>query len=216
MAIVDSIILGRAKGSIGNVTLSTQKGRVIAKQKATIVSNPNSVAQQEQRGKLSKAVLAWQAIGNVIKSGWTSLLPFSSAYNTFTSKNMDVFAQAEFPNNAVRARDLEGSFGTFGSLGSLTYSTNLIQADNAKFDLDKAVFNNMAKVGDKLKIVIADRNAEEMSYGEASVTQVMLDANAPFVLFDGVALDENAEHVACLWLESADGKNSSTAKFKLV
>lgn len=216
MAIIDSVILGRAKGSIGNITLSTQKGRVIAKQKATIVSNPNTNSQQEQRGKLAKAVLAWQAIGNVIKSGITATLPFSSEYNTYTSKNMDVFADAEFPNGAVRGMDLENSFATIGKLGTLGYSTNDIQLDTAKFDLDKAGFNSMAKVGDKLKIVIGGKLEEEFYYAEKEVSQVMLDAPSPFVLFDGLGLSNVSNNVSALWLESADGKNSSTSKFKAV
>lgn len=214
MAIVDSIILGRAKGSIGNVTLSTQKGRVIAKQKATIVSNPNTVAQQEQRGKLSKAVLAWQAIGNVVKSGITALMPFSSAYNTYVSKNMDIFANAGFPNGAVSGMDLQDSFATIGRLGTLTYSQDTVDFDSYKATLDKANFNQIAKVGDKLKILVGNQLAEEFSYSEATVTQAMLDNTTPFVVFADLGLSSVSQVVSALWLETADGKESTTAKFK--
>lgn len=215
MAIIDSIILGRAKGSIGNVTLSTQKGRVIAKQKATIVSNPNTLAQQSQRGKLAKGVLAWQKLNNVIKSGWTSLMQFSSAYNTYISKNIDIFADKDFTDGTVVGRDLIDSFGSYGSLGTLSYFASEILDDSAKFILEKAVFSNIAKVGDKLKIVIGGMDTEELSYSEASVTQAMLDSQNPFVSFNGLALDTNQSQVFCMWLESADGKNSTTSKFKV-
>lgn len=214
MAIVDSIILGRAKGSIGNVTLSTQKGRVIAKQKATIVSNPNTVAQQEQRGKLSKAVLAWQAIGNVVKSGITALMPFSSAYNTYVSKNMEIFANADFPNGAVRGIDLLDSFATIGRLGTLTYSQDTVDFDSYKATLDKANFNQIAKVGDKLKILVGNQLAEEFSYSETTVTQAMLDNPTPFVVFSDLGLSDVRSVFSALWLETADGKESTTAKFK--
>lgn len=216
MAIIDSIILGRAKGSIGNVTLSTQKGRVIAKQKATIVSNPNTVAQQSQRGKLAKGVIAWQKLSNVIKSGWTSLMQFSSAYNTYISKNIDIFADKDFTDSTLLGMDLVDSFGSYGSLGNINYYVREILDDSAKFNLDKAVFSNVAKVGDKLKIVIGGQGSEELSYSETYVTQAMLDAQEPFVSFNGLALDTNQSQVSCMWLESADGKNSTTSKFKIL
>lgn len=214
MAIVDSIILGRAKGSIGNVTLSTQKGRVIAKQKATIVSNPNTVAQLEQRGKLSKAVLAWQAIGNVVKSGITALMPFSSAYNTYVSKNMDVFASSEFPNGSVRGIDLLDSFATIGRLGTIGYSNEEVTTDFYRASLEKSNFNQIAKVGDKLKIVVGNQLAEEFSYSATTVTQAMLDNPTPFVVFSDLGLSDVRSVFSALWLETADGKESTTAKFK--
>ena len=216
MAIVDSIILGRAKGSIGNVTLTTQKGRVIAKQKASIVSNPNTVAQQAQRGKLGKAVLAWQAIGIVIKSGWTSLLPFSSAYNTYVSKNLVIFAQAEFPGGTVVGSSLIGSFGSMGSLGSITYKLDEVVDDQVSFMLDPQTFKSIAKVGDVLKLVFGGLNNSEFSYSEVKVSQEMLDGQNGYVAFQGINTDVIGNPFSCIWLETADGKNSTTSKFKLV
>ena len=67
MAIINSIILGRASGSIGNVSLSTRKGRVIARQKPTIGANPRTTQQLNQRKKIAAVVIAWYFIGNAIK-----------------------------------------------------------------------------------------------------------------------------------------------------
>ena len=85
MAIINSIILGRAKGSIGNVSFSTQKGRVIARQKPSIVTNPRTQAQLDQRAKVSAANVAWYMIGNVVKSGITQLVGLGSQFNTYVS-----------------------------------------------------------------------------------------------------------------------------------
>ncbi|MDR7712472.1 DUF6266 family protein [Riemerella anatipestifer] len=213
MAIVDSIILGRAKGSIGNVTLSTVQGRVIAKQKATIVSNPNTEAQQEQRKKLSKAVLAWQAVGNYVKSGWTSLLPFCSQYQTYTSRNIYGFATKSFSEGKVTGEDLKDSLASYGKLGTLNYSANVDDTESITVTFDKAGLTNMAKVGDKIKLVASNTNSENFSYAEVEVDSSLLSAGSPQKTFSNLSLDDESNVILAIWVESADGKNSSTSKF---
>ena len=93
---INSILVGKGKGSAGNVTVTQLKGQTILKQKATIVANPNTEAQQLQRKMVNRAVYFWQLFGNVLKSGWTSLLPFCSEYNTFVSVNSGFFKSKEF------------------------------------------------------------------------------------------------------------------------
>ena len=39
---INSILVGKGKGSAGNVTVTQLKGQTILKQKATIVANPNT------------------------------------------------------------------------------------------------------------------------------------------------------------------------------
>ncbi|SDE01102.1 DUF6266 family protein [Riemerella columbipharyngis] len=213
MAIVDSIILGRAKGSIGNVTLATVKGRVIAKQKATIVSNPNTQAQQAQRNKLAKAVLAWQAVGNYVKSGWTSLLPFCSQYQTYTSKNMHGFASKDFNEDRVTGEDLKGSLATYGKLGTLKYTASADDTDSITVTFDKTSLENIAKVGDKIKMVATNVNDENISYSEIEVDTALLSAGTPSKSFENLHLAQNTRVILAVWLEGADGKESTTAKF---
>lgn len=213
MAIVDSIILGRAKGSIGNVTLSTVQGRVIAKQKATIVSNPNTEAQQEQRKKLSKAVLAWQTVGNYVKSGWTSLLPFCSQYQTYTSRNIYGFASKSFNDSKVTGEDLKDSLASYGKLGTLNYSATANDTESITVTFDKAGLTNMAKVGDKIKLVASNTNSENFSYAEIEVDNSLLSAGSPQKTFSNLSLDDESNVILAVWVETADGKNSSTSKF---
>jgi hypothetical protein len=74
--IINSLLIGKGKGSAGNITVNQLKGQTILKQKASMVANPRTDAQVAQRDMVSRAVYFWQLFGNVLKSGWTSLLPF--------------------------------------------------------------------------------------------------------------------------------------------
>lgn len=213
MAIVNSIILGRAKGSIGNVSLSTQKGRVIAKQKATIVANPNTPPQQEQRSKLAKAVAAWQLVGNAVKSGITALVPLGSEYNTYTSKNMDIFADKPFAGDKPLGSDLRGSYATFGRLGDLGAYADDLRADVTTFIVSGQKLKEISKAGDKIKVVLLDAARSTVLQGVYTVTGN--EAPAGEVIIDIPILDASTviDPVYSIWFETADGKDSTTSQF---
>lgn len=71
MAILNAATLGKAKGSIGNVTYTTDAiGRTIGKQKATTVRNPKTAAQELNRGKQRIQALFFKAILFLLNSYW--------------------------------------------------------------------------------------------------------------------------------------------------
>ena len=100
--IINSLLIGKGKGSAGNITVNQLKGQTILKQKATMVANPRTDAQVAQRDMVSRAVYFWQLFGNVLKSGWTSLLPFCSEYNTFVSTNSMHFKSSTFTKESYK------------------------------------------------------------------------------------------------------------------
>lgn len=213
MAIVNSIILGRAKGSLGNVTLATVKGRVIAKQKATIVSNPNTEKQQEQRGKLAKVVLAWQLVGNFVKSGITSKLPFSSEYNTYCSKNIDIFASKDVQGNEIKGKDLEGSFATLGKLPSIGLALVAKDDDSVNVSISAEQLKNTAKVGDTLKILVVAKNSGKTLYKEIQLEENHLNTAGVNTELSELGFPYTEGGVYALWLETADKLNSTVSKF---
>jgi hypothetical protein len=73
-----------------------------------------------------------------------------------------------------------------------------------------------AKVGDILKVVVGKGLASEQSYGEVAVTQVMLDQAVPTAEFTDLDLQGGGDTIGALWLESADGKTSSTSQFEVI
>ncbi len=216
MAIINSIILGRAKGSIGNVSFSTQKGRVIARQKPSIVANPRTQAQLDQRAKVSAVNVAWYMIGNVIKSGITQLVGLGSQFNTYVSKNADVFAGKEFTKDSFKTLDLVGSYASIGATPKLPYNKVAEDFNTLKVSFNKNTFAMYAKVGDILKVVVGKGLASEQSYGELAVTQAMLDQVEPTAEFQDLDLQGEGDTIGALWLESADGKTSSTSQFEVI
>lgn len=214
MAIVNSIILGKAKGSLGNVTLTTIKGRVIAKQKATMVSNPKTEGQVLQRNKMSKAVLAYQLVGNYVKSGITSLLPFSSAYNTYISKNMEIFKDKPFTDNVVKGTDLVGSFATIGKLGTFTYSKSAAADKTFTLKVDKNYLKNIAKEGDKVKVVAINNNTGNIEFSEYLLTSTFLSNTTDTIQFAQKQLNYTQATTIAVWVEAGDGSNSTTSVFK--
>lgn len=211
---INSILVGKGKGSAGNVTVTQLKGQTILKQKASIVANPNTEAQQMQRKMINRSVYFWQLFGNVLKSGWTSLLPFCSEYNTFVSVNSDFFKSKDFDKDSYRNIDAIGAQATKGRLGSLVVSVDDINNETQSFNLNAAQLQNIAKVGDKIKLLIGAKNQETMSYADVIVTPALFASTAPTVEFANPLEDASVPLVYAIWLESADGKESTSSVFQ--
>ena len=211
--IINSLLIGKGKGSAGNVTVNQLKGQTILKQKASMVANPRTEAQVAQRDMVSRAVYFWQLFGNVLKSGWTSLLPFCSEYNTFVSTNSGIFRTATFTKESYRNIDSIGATATKGRLGVLLASIDGIFAESQKFSLNASQLQNIAKVGDKIKLLIGEQSQETMSYAEVSVTSALLASNDPAVSFMAELENPDVPLVYAMWLETADGKDSTSAIF---
>lgn len=212
---INSLLIGKGSGSAGNITVTTLKGQTILKQKATIVSNPNTLAQQGTRKMMSRAVYAWQMIGNSVKAGWTSLLPYASQYNTFVSANASHFASATFTPASFVFQDLVGAQATKGTLGVLNVELDFNDPNATQFILNPSNFNQVAKAGDKLVFVGGPSNSDAGGYAEVSVTQAMLDNASPSVTFDAGDLTGGAGLVYAVYVVSADGKKSTTQDFVL-
>jgi len=213
MAIISGALFSKGKGSLGNLTMTTQKGRVILKSKATVVSNPNTEAQQNQRKMISRAVIAWQMLGSVLKSGITTLVQYGSQYNTYVSKNAQFFADATFTASTFKGGDVIGSWATLGQLPSVVYTNLSYTPNDLEITAGFKYLQNNAKVGDKLKLVAAGFNQSEFSYSEVEITAPMISNNTPVITFENLDIDTSDDITLCIWLESSDGTKSSNSKF---
>ena len=210
---INSILVGKGKGSAGNVTVTQLKGQTILKQKASIVGNPKTEAQQMQRKMMNRSVYFWQLFGHVLKSGWTSLLPFCSEYNTFVSVNSQFFKDKTFDKNSYKNLDAIGVQATKGRLGTLSASVEELEYNYQKFILNPSQLQNIARVGDKIKLLIGAQSQETMSYAEVIVTSTLLASTSPIVDFVNDLEDASVPLVYAIWLESADGKESTSSVF---
>lgn len=212
---INSILIGKGSGSAGNVTVLQLKGQTILKQKATIVSNPRTAKQVEQRKMINRAVYAWQLLGGVLKQGWTSLLPYCSQFNTYVSVNAQYFKDADFTKETMTAQHVIGSVASKGSLGTLSATIDLNAGDSNQFTLNKSNLNQIAKIGDKLVFITADRESSEFNYGEKVVDAALLASANPSVTIAELPDTYEFAPVYAAFVVSADGKNSSTSEFKM-
>ena len=83
MAIIQSILVGKGKGKIGNVVLSNLKGQTVAKQLNSSPLNRRTDAQTANRVKMANAVLAWQFLALFFASAKGLRKPLESVYNAF-------------------------------------------------------------------------------------------------------------------------------------
>ena len=213
MAIFSSTLMTRGKGSIGNLTIVTSKGRMIAKQKISIMSNPQTSKQQLQRKGLSLAVALWQYLGGIVKSGITVYPQFGSQYNGFVNQNIGYLKTTDFDPFYLNNQALPGLVATTGNLGAVAFSLDAAGADNASFAFPTGALKNIAKVGDLVKLVIGSGKASELGYFEKTLTATDLLSTTDTIVFDGNFIPYSQAPVFAAWVESADGSKSTTSKF---
>ena len=211
--IINSLLIGKGKGSAGNVTVNQLKGQTILKQKASMVANPRTDAQVAQRDMVSRAVFFWQLFGNVLKSGWTSLLPFCSEYNTFVSTNSGHFKNATFTKESYRNIESIGAQATKGRLGSLDANLMVAAETALIFSFPQGRVKSIAKVGDKIKVLIGPKTQDTMSYFETVLLPSDVVNNDYSFTIDSSIEGYDSPLVYAVWLESADGKDSTSSKF---
>lgn len=211
---ISSLVIGKGSGSAGNITVNQLKGQTILKQKASIVANPNTQLQQAQRKVVQRAVYAWQMVGNTIKQGWTSMAQTWSQYNAFVSANAQFFKDASFSPATFQFLVLKGAQATKGKLGTLNCTVTNLALGEISLEFDHTQLNNIAKVGDKIAVVVGDPTSPEGAYDEVILSQANLDA--PIYDHD-FQIGENgsgASVIGAVYLVTADKKDSTTSYFQ--
>ena len=208
MAIINSLAVGKARKSAGNLTFSVVKGRTIAREKPTVVANPRTPAQQAQRNKLKTLVAAYRVHGSRFKHLFTSLSGYGSAYNEFIKRNMG--QSVPFVVNPIGAVEVcDGAVfgnGIFGP-GAVTV---LHDPDGTfTFKVNDPALRNVVKAGDVLGVMYIKSGCTEMKNHELVLTDTEVAAikngeeiNSPF---SGTKDDSG-----CAYFYSPTNKTSSS------
>lgn len=88
MARTQNTIIGRASGSVGEVTFSTWKGVNVIKQKAVTVANPDTEPQKVRRAMINKGTKTFQRSPELLTAGFREVARNMSSFNAFMSANM--------------------------------------------------------------------------------------------------------------------------------
>ena len=176
MAIIQSILVGKGKGKIGNVVLSNLKGQTVAKQLNSAPSNPRTVAQTENRVQMANAVLAWQFLALFFAGAKGLRKPLESIYNAFVRLVKNDMSTNDYPNRVIAAKEslISGLFyGNWFDIAitSFTASSVVLSLNNAGVELRSSyrVCAILIATGTEVQRVV-DIPLSEASYVDGSVS----------------------------------------------
>ncbi|WP_233862567.1 DUF6266 family protein [Tenacibaculum piscium] len=214
MAIIQSVLMSKASGSIGNISLATIKGRVIAKEKATIVANPRTPKQVSQRNALSRTVYAWQMVSGVVKVGNTTYGKYSNPYAGFISNNVEYFKGIAKDAKELVGSDLISVQATKGKYAPLTRSFVSVEPNKLTLKVNFSSVGDDLKENDSVYLVFTNKTHNRMYSFKATVGVVdplLMEKN---IVFAGSKDFTSSEYVSAVFYVSSDGKNSTSSYFQ--
>jgi hypothetical protein len=141
MGVIKRGILGGFSGSVGNVVGSSWKGIAVIKSKPLSVANPDTAAQQVQRGAMTNVVaFAKEILVDIIKPLCDRFASGMSGFNLFTQRNIALF-------DAVAPSPVASLILAQGPVTDLYL---LVATVDVSLATAKCVWNNNTGVGDAL------------------------------------------------------------------
>ena len=128
MAIISSVLTGKAKGKIGNIVLATVKGQTTAREYNPNPTYSDSAGQTLQRGRLRNAVLAWQFLNVFLQFAKPMAKSTESVYNAFIRLIVNAL-----PEIAYESRAEAGS----QALAELLYTGNYVAVSTVAVDVSE-------------------------------------------------------------------------------
>ena len=153
MAIISSVLTGKAKGKIGNIVLATVKGQTTAREYNPNPTYSNSAGQTLQRGRLRNAVMAWQFLNIFLQYAKPLAKSTESIYNAFIRLVVNLLPEAVFESRAQAAET---------ALGELIYAGNFVKVDAAEMAIGSsnvAFTTNYFPFVSGTKVILLDYNS---------------------------------------------------------
>lgn len=214
MAIISSGQLGKASGSVGNMTYSVIGGRTIARQKPVFVRNPNTEAQQLQRGKMAQVVGLFQQVGALCAKTFTVRKKHSSIYNEFVSRNIHNDKNYSFKETSgLYLMDGPVVLGN-GSLHNNTFTVGKTADYKYGLKAENDVFKSIIKVGDTVGLyaLYADGTTLLDHSIQLTADDIATLRSDGIIKFDFSSSDK--DYIAGYWI-SADGRKSNSPTLAL-
>ena len=205
MAILNGI-LKKLNGSAGSLTFKQVNGQTVVSEKATVVKNTRTPAQQRQRTKWANVVQMYKGICPLINYGYESKPAGCSDYNMFMKANMKItdiyLTRQEVAGGGCIAAPYQITQGTLPSIVTVGEGDNVrtdislgdltIDAETTVKDFAQAVVNNNADYdfGDQISFfdVLQRVNAVTgIPYCQFLATNVVLDKTMEAKLLDIVS-----------------------------
>lgn len=172
MAIIDSVLVGKGRGKIGNVVLQGIKGQTVAKQLNPAPANPRTTAQTDSRNQMANTVLAWQFLSVFFAYAGALRKPLESTYNAFVRLFKNYANSALLSSRAAAAQS---------ALNSYLFAGNWIQITGlVDGGVDTTLNFNTGGLpfiaGSKLRVIGIDLSGQAFVVGETAITEAMWSA----------------------------------------
>lgn len=200
MAIISSVLTGKAKGKIGNIVLATVKGQTTAREYNPNPTYSDSAGQTLQRGRLRNAVMAWQFLNIFLQYAKPLAKSTESVYNAFIRLIVN-----SLPEIAYRTRGEAGA----QALAELLYTGNFVTVGAVAVNGDTISFplnTNYFPWSSGIKVVVLSYNAVT-GYRYVKVLDLAVEGwvNGTFAINDINFTGDSA----AVYIVSADGSKMS-------
>ena len=132
MAIINSVLTGKAKGKIGNIVLATVKGQTTAREYNPNPTYSDSAGQTLQRGRLRNAVLAWQFLNVFLQYAKPLAKSTESVYNAFIRMIVN-----SLPESTIASRAAAGKL----ALNSLSFPSSYVTMLGFNLSVGESIVN---------------------------------------------------------------------------
>ena len=181
MAIISSVLTGKAKGKVGNIVLATVKGQTTAREYNPNPTYSDSAGQTLQRGRLRNAVMAWQFLNVFMQYAKPLAKSTESVYNAFIRLIVNSLPEIAYATRAEAGAQALAEFLYAGNF--VTLAVPVVEAGTMNVDLVKNYFpwqagmkivfiNYDATTGYRYVIV---HSVAEQEYDDKTIT--LTDAN---------------------------------------
>ncbi len=186
MALITSSLFERATGSVGGITLSTQKGRIIMRSKPTIVSNPRTDKQQKQRNAMAVIVAIYKLFANILRTGYTVITGYGNKYSMFVKTNIDFVKNKVNLEEAVLLKHLEGMTMSNGKIEPLNYMFGVEDTGICAFYVNKGFVDEHFAKQDNIVLLVGNGDTLKLERKVLKIEDLQEDADNYYIQFQNV------------------------------
>lgn len=183
MAIISSVLTGKAKGKVGNIVLATVKGQTTAREYNPNPTYSNSAGQTLQRGRLRNAVMAWQFLNIFLQYAKPLAKSTESVYNAFIRLNVNSLPEIAYATRAEAGAQALAELLYVGNFVTLNAPVVSLNSATVGFNSNffpwqpgiKAVFFNYDSATNYRHIIVKnvseqEYNSSQLIYGDGGIT----------------------------------------------
>lgn len=186
MAIISSVLTGKAKGKIGNIVLATVKGQTTAREYNPNPTYSDSAGQTLQRGRLRNAVMAWQFLSVFLQYAKPFAKSTESVYNAFIRLIVNLLPEIAYTTRAEAGAQALAEFLYDGNFTRVSVPVVSVGRADVVFDANyfpwvsgiKAVLINYDSATGYRHVIVQDVPEADYNDGGLIFTDVKITAGS--------------------------------------